>query len=59
MTFCENFMETIYAWKPELNKLTESPDVIAAIKSLDNDETLETRETIQDALSIIRAKGIA
>ncbi len=36
--------------------LTESPDAITAIKSLANDETLEVRETVQDALSIINAK---
>jgi len=36
--------------------LTESPDAIAAIQSLAEDETEEVRETVHDALSIIMAK---
>ncbi|MCK5647387.1 MAG: HEAT repeat domain-containing protein [Gammaproteobacteria bacterium] len=36
--------------------LTESPDAIAAIQSLADDETEEVRETVHDALSIIMAK---
>lgn len=36
--------------------LTESPDAIAPIQSLTNDEIPEVRDTVQDALSIINAK---